>query len=188
MLASIYHTWILWVTPTVLGCLPSALTASHLDSPRSTITARIPRLLLLGSSCFILFRSYVPSTIINPNIARLKSWFWRFSVDKTHGALAHHVLLGEFHLNDFDLSGRCREVNQLASTKLSRWVCSRKLREVLTTWEIPGNSMKTRDVHSSLGELALVYGKYITWLVIGPPLWTIWKSIGMIRNPIFLGK
>ena len=31
-------------------------------------------------------------------------------------------------------SRRCREVNQLASTKLSRWVCSRKLREVLMTW------------------------------------------------------
>ena len=26
------------------------------------------------------------------------------------------------------------------------------------------------------------------WLVVGPPLWKIWKSIGMIRNPIFLGK
>ena len=26
------------------------------------------------------------------------------------------------------------------------------------------------------------------WLVVGPPLWQIWKSIGMISNPIFLGK
>ena len=26
------------------------------------------------------------------------------------------------------------------------------------------------------------------WLVVGPPLWKIWKSIGMIRNPILMGK
>ena len=25
----------------------------------------------------------------------------------------------------------------------------------------------------------------VTWLVVGPPLWKIWKSIGMIRNPIY---
>ena len=27
-----------------------------------------------------------------------------------------------------------------------------------------------------------------SWLVVGPPLWKIWKSIGMIRNPILMGK
>ena len=27
-----------------------------------------------------------------------------------------------------------------------------------------------------------------TWLVLKPPLWKIWKSVGMIRNPIFWGK
>ena len=26
---------------------------------------------------------------------------------------------------------------------------------------------------------------YYDWLVVGPPLWKIWKSIGMIRNPIY---
>ena len=26
------------------------------------------------------------------------------------------------------------------------------------------------------------------WLVVGPPLWKIWKSIGMMTFPIFLGK
>ena len=25
----------------------------------------------------------------------------------------------------------------------------------------------------------------INWLVVGPPLWKIWKLIGMIRNPIY---
>ena len=25
----------------------------------------------------------------------------------------------------------------------------------------------------------------LTWLVVGPPLWKIWKSIGMISNPIY---
>ena len=25
----------------------------------------------------------------------------------------------------------------------------------------------------------------LTWLVVGPPLWKIWTSIGMIRNPIY---
>ena len=28
----------------------------------------------------------------------------------------------------------------------------------------------------------------MNWLVVGPPLWKIWKSIGMIRNPILMGK
>ena len=33
------------------------------------------------------------------------------------------------------------------------------------------------------------YILYVTiWLVVGPPLWKIWKSIGMIRNPILMGK
>ena len=27
-----------------------------------------------------------------------------------------------------------------------------------------------------------------SWLVVGPPLWKIWKSIGMISNPILMGK
>ena len=26
---------------------------------------------------------------------------------------------------------------------------------------------------------------HIIWLVVGPPLWKIWKSIGMISNPIY---
>ena len=26
---------------------------------------------------------------------------------------------------------------------------------------------------------------YVYWLVVGPPLWKIWKSIGMISNPIY---
>ena len=26
---------------------------------------------------------------------------------------------------------------------------------------------------------------FIFWLVVGPPLWKIWKSIGMISNPIY---
>ena len=26
------------------------------------------------------------------------------------------------------------------------------------------------------------------WLVVGPPLWKIWKSMGMISNPILMGK
>ena len=26
------------------------------------------------------------------------------------------------------------------------------------------------------------------WLVVQPPLWKIWKSIGMISNPILMGK
>ena len=28
----------------------------------------------------------------------------------------------------------------------------------------------------------------VDWLVVGPPLWKIWKSIGMISNPILMGK
>ena len=31
----------------------------------------------------------------------------------------------------------------------------------------------------------LVRQSDIFWLVVGPPLWKIWKSIGMIRNPIY---
>ena len=27
--------------------------------------------------------------------------------------------------------------------------------------------------------------QFDNWLVVGPPLWKIWKSIGMIRNPIY---
>ena len=26
------------------------------------------------------------------------------------------------------------------------------------------------------------------WLVVGPPLWKIWKSVGMMRFPILMGK
>ena len=26
------------------------------------------------------------------------------------------------------------------------------------------------------------------WLVVGPPLWKIWKSVGMVSNPILVGK
>ena len=29
------------------------------------------------------------------------------------------------------------------------------------------------------------YAWRFSWLVVGPPLWKIWKSIGMIRNPIY---
>ena len=29
-----------------------------------------------------------------------------------------------------------------------------------------------------------LYMSILLWLVVGPPLWKIWKSIGMIRNPI----
>ena len=29
------------------------------------------------------------------------------------------------------------------------------------------------------------YSYMSSWLVVGPPLWKIWKSIGMISNPIY---
>ena len=32
------------------------------------------------------------------------------------------------------------------------------------------------------------FERTISWLVVGPPLWKIWKSIGMIGNPILMGK
>ena len=31
----------------------------------------------------------------------------------------------------------------------------------------------------------LCLSKEDNWLVVGPPLWKIWKSIGMISNPIY---
>ena len=42
---------------------------------------------------------------------------------------------------------------------------------------------KRTSSHQSFTNIRLV-----NWLVVGPPLWKIWTSIGMIRNPILMGK
>ena len=41
--------------------------------------------------------------------------------------------------------------------------------------------------HPAIGVLRLWKPPYQkpSWLVVGPPLWKIWKSIGMISNPIY---
>ena len=47
------------------------------------------------------------------------------------------------------------------------------------------NAQKHRKVGISgkYGEHIIIHDLYIIyWLVVGPPLWRIWKSIGMIRN------
>ena len=39
--------------------------------------------------------------------------------------------------------------------------------------------------HSDVFSICVAEVLHIDWLVVGPPLWKIWKSIGMISNPIY---
>ena len=40
----------------------------------------------------------------------------------------------------------------------------------------------------SMGKWLETKSSAVVWLVVGPPLWKIWTSIGMMRFPILMGK
>ena len=44
-------------------------------------------------------------------------------------------------------------------------------------------STANRRIEKNWWECAII--DHHNWLVVGPPLWKIWKSIGMISNPIY---
>ena len=46
-------------------------------------------------------------------------------------------------------------------------------------------SIQSWGYHESSSICGIFPSKSTIWLVVGPPLWRIWKSIGMIRNPIY---
>ena len=84
--------------------------------------------------------------------------------------------------------------------RTSCWCCldGRMVVGVLTKWYV-ANKMRTCCAAclpcvmvagvGGLGGLITFNVCYTNdWLVVGPPLWKIWKSIGMIRNPILMGK
>ena len=50
-----------------------------------------------------------------------------------------------------------------------------------TSWE---NTPDPRQVTSCIGQ-GYIFFTMLYWLVVGRPLWKIWKSIGMIRTPIY---
>ena len=56
---------------------------------------------------------------------------------------------------------------QLGLAYIQKWTCS--------SW------INHHQPYSSHAD----YISYYCWLVVGPPLWKIWKSIGMISNPIY---
>ena len=60
-----------------------------------------------------------------------------------------------------------------------------------TTWsDLLGNSWGNTSRIFFWTMEAFLVGKnsILIWLVVGPPLWKIWTSIGMISNPILMGK
>ena len=54
-------------------------------------------------------------------------------------------------------------------------------KEVKTIWDVNGQESHVQHLPFFWAKKSLVGGP-------GPPLWKIWKSIGMIRNPILMGK
>ena len=71
----------------------------------------------------------------------------------------------------------CHDAKAACSRTKPRWLrCARSSRtklachRVLWRWKrVQKNQAENKDL----------------WLVVGPPLWKIWKSVGMIRNPIY---
>ena len=77
------------------------------------------------------------------------------------------------------------------------WVASRFICSILPWWCFSGaKSWLESEVDRALKLWAEVFSTSpygwrvlkIIWLVVKPPLWKIWKSIGMMTFPIFMGK
>ena len=74
------------------------------------------------------------------------------------------------YIENYSLSYRCAKYNAISVPPSPRfWL------NVFTTGKAPSFDQKT-------------WGFKIIWLVVGPPLWKIWTSIGMIKFPILMGK
>ena len=94
---------------------------------------------------------------------------------------------------------RTVEVSKHIKTEVDPWImmelqsCSKKwtcffLADFFACWLLKVQHSPTK---ASCERLALqdtqigAPNRLLIWLVVGPPLWKIWKSIGMIRNPIY---
>ena len=59
---------------------------------------------------------------------------------------------------------------------------------ILTFWRSTSSSLRMSHFKKLLSIHIIFHQQIEAWLVVGPPLWKIWKSIGMIINPILMGK